>query len=94
MEQLKSLIEDGRQVNLALQKLSPNFGGFYNERAETLIVDILKDVMDDKDDWIGYYIYELDWGKEYRRGCIKDKNSKNIKLKTLTDLYNIFKEEI
>ena len=91
MEELKLLIEDSNNVNKAMKRLSPDFGGFYNERAETLILKVLKIVTKDSNDWIGHYIYELDWGKKYKAGCITDKDKKNVKLKTLDDLYSIIK---
>ena len=88
MKELKSLLEAGRRVDKAMKELSPDFGGFYNERAETLIVEAIKFAMKDESDWIKHYLYELEWGKKYKDGCITD-NGKNIKLKTLSDLYKL-----
>lgn len=87
MIELKKLDEDIRDVDLALKKLDPDFGGFYISRCTTLIVDCLKSAMNDKDDWISYYIYELEWGNKWKKGTVTD-NKKDIKLKTLDDLYN------
>jgi hypothetical protein len=89
MKDLKSLTDDSHGVHLAMKKLSPDFGGFYNDRAETIVVDLLRDAFNDNEnDWLGYFIYELNWGNEYRPGTITDKGGK-IKLKTLDNLYNL-----
>lgn len=90
MVEFKQLLEDEREVHVALQKLSPDFGGFYLSRYSELFLEMLKLLTDDgESDWIGYYIYELEWGKKYHKGCITDKNKKDIPLKTIKDLYNI-----
>jgi len=93
MTELKDLIEASRKVNKAMKELSPDFGGFCNNRAETLIVDILKIAMNDKDDWIEYYIYELNWGTGNDKYKVW-KNGKEIPFKTLDDLWNIIEKKI
>lgn len=55
----------------------------------TLFVQILEKEFNSKDDWIDYYIWELDFGKDYKPGIIKDKSGKDIQLKTPEDLYNL-----
>lgn len=56
---------------------------------QDLVVNILQSAMEDKNDWIGYWLYDLEYGNKYKPGMIKDKNKKNIKLKTVNDLYNL-----
>ena len=85
MKELKAIIDASDVVNRAMKGLSPDFGSFCNERAETLIIKVLENVFDDKADWISYYIYDLDWGKKWKKGTITDKGEE-VKLKTLTDL--------
>jgi len=49
-------------------------------------------LFDDKSDWIGYYVHELNFGKKYTDGTITETvNGKkiNIKLKTTQDLFNL-----
>jgi hypothetical protein len=51
---------------------------------------LLSEIFDDNvDDWIGYFIFELDWGKDYEDGRVKDKDGTNVPLATLKDLYNL-----
>jgi hypothetical protein len=49
---------------------------------------LLVNVMDDKYEWIEYWCYELNFGKDYHDGTITDSNAKNIKLETVRDLYD------
>lgn len=71
-------------------KLKDDFNGslFGISMYEDLAFKILTDAMDDKYGGLGYWLYELNIGKNYKQGCIKDVNGKNIKLKTISDLYS------
>lgn len=90
MKEWKSFQEDVEKVHYSMKTLDPDFGGFFLGRISTLIGKIYEEVMNDKQsDWIGYYVYELDWGTKYKAGMVKSKEGKNIKLKTLEDLWNI-----
>jgi hypothetical protein len=46
----------------------------------------------DIDEWISYFCFELDFGRKYKDGAIKDEFGKNITLATSDDLYNILTE--
>ena len=88
----KKMLKLEERLDGALNDISPDFGGYHNEIANNLVIDMLKDITHDEDDWIGYYIYELDWGEEYKDGMIIDKSGKNISLKTYDDLINLLEE--
>jgi hypothetical protein len=53
-----------------------------------LIVDLLEKYFGDNDGWISYWLFDLDFGKQYRPGSIKFKDAE-VPLKTIEDLYNI-----
>ena len=55
---------------------------------EDLSINILSDAMDDKFNYLSYWIYELEMGTKWKKGTITDTNDKDIKLKTINDLYN------
>lgn len=38
--------------------------------------------------WIDYFIYELDWGQDWKEGDVVDEDGNNIKLATLDDLWD------
>lgn len=56
---------------------------------EDLLVKILKDCFNDESDYIGYWLYELECGKKWYKGMITDENGKDIKLKSIEDLWNV-----
>lgn len=44
--------------------------------------------------WIEYFAYDLDFGKKYEDGMIKDADDSIIKLATIEDLYNVLIKEM
>ena len=44
---------------------------------------------DEEEDWIGYYCWELDMGKNWKPGMITAKDGKDIPLGTVRDLYEL-----
>ena len=66
--------------------------GFYYDYSLVLnsLLLLLKEIFNDDSGWIEYYIYELDYGKKYKEGCVTQ-NKKNIPLATPKDLYNLLK---
>ena len=55
----------------------------------TIIINLLEGLFNDKSTWISYYVYELNWGKDYKDGSIIDKEKGIIKLANASDLYDI-----
>ena len=93
MDKYKKIGEQEATLNKALYEMSNDFGGYYNDNVHELILKLLKDITHDSSDWIGYYIYELNWGENYKEGYVVGENGENIPLETVKDLYNLLKEE-
>jgi hypothetical protein len=55
---------------------------------ESIVVLLLKKIMRDTYDNIGYFIYELDYGRKYAPGMIKDENNQDIDFSTAGKLYD------
>ncbi|MBE5936080.1 MAG: hypothetical protein E7262_09860 [Lachnospiraceae bacterium] len=55
---------------------------------ESLVVFLLKRIMNDKHEDIDYFIYELDYGRKYEDGMIKDRYGQNIDIHTPELLYD------
>ena len=51
-------------------------------------VELLSLVVGDTDDWVGYFCYELDFGKNWKEGCIHDEDGNNVKLTSPEELYD------
>ena len=46
----------------------------------------------DIDEWISYFCFELDFGRKYKDGLVKDEFGNNIQLATFDDLYVLLTE--
>lgn len=58
------------------------------------VIDLLESLTNDSDNqWIGYFVFELDCGKGYKDGSITDKDGEIIKLQTIDDLWNLLQSE-
>lgn len=59
---------------------------------EGIVVKLLEKLMQDRGGIISYFIYELDFGREYREGCVSDNNG-NIDISTPEKLYDLLMAE-
>lgn len=59
---------------------------------EGIVVKLLEKLMQDSAGNISYFIYELDYGKEYREDCVSDKNGNND-ISTPEKLYDYLMKE-
>lgn len=68
---------------------------YNNEAIENQLRSILKRAMNDdhKHSWIDYFMYELDFGKKYKKGCATRKDKTFINLKTSSALYDYLIED-
>lgn len=73
------------------RKLKDVFGEYVSYNNDYLvdsIIDFLVQELNDKSEWITYYIFELDFGELNYRLKVHE-NGKEIPLKTAEDLWNI-----
>lgn len=59
---------------------------------ENIVVKLLENMFNDNDT-ISWWIYELDYGRKYRKGCIQDGKGKNINISTPEKLYDYLTKE-
>lgn len=52
-------------------------------------LSILSKMYDDTGEWIDYYAWEIDFGRKWTPGMIKDQNGEDIPLQTAEDLYDL-----
>ena len=57
------------------------------------VVDLLTTATKDDDEWISYWLFDLDCGRAYKDGMILAKDGSVIKLATIKDLWNILSSE-
>ena len=58
-----------------------------------LVVKLLENMFNDNN-IISWWIYELDYGRQYKDGCIQDENGNNIDLSTSEKLYEYLVAEM
>lgn len=91
IRELRMLKEAEDNLNKAFKIFEPDFSCISFGRYETLILTALEYAFKDKDGWISYFVYDLEFGKKWHKKCITDKDGKDIPLKNANDLYNLIK---
>lgn len=94
IQEVKTQWEHDIECSKAFQILLPHdyTTSYDNNILYKIILKLLKDLTNDENDWIYYYIYDLEFGTKYHSGMVKDSNLNDIELKTIEDLWNILNE--
>jgi hypothetical protein len=96
IEQIKKQEEMDIRNSERLNEIFPNaFNAnliYNNQLLKDQLLKLLKIEMNDGDDWIEYFIYELDYGKKYREGVAVKNDGVNINLSDSGFLYDFLKE--
>lgn len=90
IETMEKLNSEQEAFNDLLRVVDSEFGGGYiHNKTISLLADLLKEFTNDRYDYISYYLWEIDFGREYYDGCITDSDGSIIPLRTAEDLYNL-----
>ena len=57
------------------------------------VIDLLALATQDEEDWIAYWVFDLDCGKEYHDGCAVNEDGSIIKIETISDLWSLLTSE-
>lgn len=91
INKLKETNDIENKINELFRSCSNNcindFNSYYLSTNESIVIELLEIIFKDTDEWISYWIYELDYGRKWKKNSIID-NGKSIKLKTASDLYD------
>ena len=90
MEEFISLRKAETKLNDALKEFNSDFNYFSFGRWETMFIRTLEFAMNDKDEWISYFIYDLELGESDL--TVKDPvkiGGEPVSIKTISDLYNL-----
>lgn len=71
MKRLDALNTKMNAVDDALHELSPDFCSFYVPEMTDIVVDLLKEVFNDNDDWLDYLVYEKDFLRSIKPHDVK-----------------------
>ena len=94
-EEMKDCLECYRKDLEYLERvyeIFPSDSVFNALKCQDKLLDVVADAFDDRDDWISYFIFELEFGKNYRPGMIRGKDGTDIPLATYEDLYRLLTE--
>ena len=90
LSKLVAIKKDEDNLNEAFQKFEPDWNRISFGRYETLVVKALKLAMEDKEEWISYWVYDLNCGKDAKKNSVTVKG-KNTPIKTIDNLYDLIK---
>lgn len=72
MEKIKAKWDRDEQFNGLLQLYSKDFGGFYDEHINDMLIELLQECMGDTvEKWIDYFIFELNFGRNSNNGMVQ-----------------------
>lgn len=74
-------------VDSALRNIDSN-NNFFIIEPLNIIVNFMQELFNDKDDWIDYFIYELDFLHKYEPKSVLDKLSNPIDLSSWDKVYD------
>lgn len=85
MKEFVELKQIERECYTVFKKLSQEFNWWSIDRYEVFAVEAIKEAMNDNDNWIEFWLYELDCGK--KKSMVKNKHGKAVPINTLNQLY-------
>lgn len=92
MKEWEQLDIDEHGVQKAMEKLEPDFNFFCMGRWHTLLGKVLKDATNDTSDWIQYYVYEMNWGRNWKKGTCTLADGTDLPIGTIEDLWDRIQE--
>lgn len=94
INQMEELHNEEEKFNGVLKVIDPEFGGGYiHNKTINMLENLLKELVNDQYDYIGYYLWELNFGHDYEDGMITSETGENIRLSNPEELYNLIAEE-
>lgn len=91
-----NVVDHLMQLNDNIYQAMTRYADAHNELAEYFmpngadyIIRLLETIMNDSNEWIAYWVYECDFGRQYKVGCVTDCNGAPIPLATKMNLWNI-----
>ena len=92
MNKLRDLDRKMDAVDKAFKALDSGFCSFYVTGIFDTTFDLLKEAMNDKDNWIEYFVYERDWLRDFKLGDV-EVNGEPVKIYSWGDVYDFIVTE-
>ena len=94
MNRLESLDDKMSDVDAALRALSPNFGGFYIPDTIEIVMDILKEELGSKYDFLEYCVCAQDFLHTMKPTDVIDENGNQTDLTSWAKVYDLLTDSI
>lgn len=75
------------EVDNAMRKLSPDFCGFFIPEVFDMVISVLQVALEDDADWIGYFVWEKDWLRDFKIGDV-EVDGEPVKIYGWGDVYD------
>lgn len=85
-------VNTDHEISDALKAFCPQSYAFYETTMLTSMLELLAASAGDEDRWFDYWLFELEQGKNHRRGTVKIDGNR-VRLKTLDDVWSIIKRQ-
>lgn len=92
MNKLRDLDRKMDAVDKAFKALDSDFCSFYVAGIFDTTFGLLREAINDKDDWIGYFVYERDWLRDFKLGDV-EVNGEPVKIYSWGDVYDFIVTE-
>ena len=88
MNDIKMVYEYHESLNAFLHEKGAE-GYIFQPDGVSSVIKLLHMIFEkeDRDEWISYFCFELEFGKKWKAGMITDKDGEDIPLGTIGDLY-------
>lgn len=93
MDDYKSMFNFTNEMNELFDKYKMD-GNIYPPMCTDTVINLLAYIFNDKDQWIEYWVWELEFGERYEDGDVRSSDGSIIPLKTTEDLYNLLVKNI
>lgn len=90
MENIEDLYNRENELNIQFKNEFVDFNGLYiYDRPISILIELLEKLTNDESEWISYFIWEQNFGKEHKLGDVLAEDGTPIPLFSYEDLYNI-----
>lgn len=90
MTKFQEYIEKEREITKLCRSLN-DFFDFSSSHYADLLIKVLTKACKDESEWISYFIWDLDFGRNYKHGTIKI-GKKNVRMSNAKELYKVLKD--
>lgn len=91
-DRINFILSDPLYSEVANDFVSPF--GMSNPTIENDLIETLEEMYEDKDHWISYFVYELDFGRKWHQGMVTDAHGNDIRLASVIDLWMLIRENL